>query len=89
MSPGHIKFAREGIGNVVGGSRNVVEAWDVAVETLMNAKKPQQVSRGLVGGGATFSFPEGGTKVVAFGEDCPLADVEAVGDGVEVKETAS
>ena len=89
VSPGHIKLAREGIGNVVGRSRNVVETWDTAVETLMDAKKTQKVSRGLVRGGATFPFPEGSAKVVAFGEDCPLTDVVAVGDDVKMKETTS
>ena len=35
-----MKIAGEGIGDMVGRARDVVKAWDVAVDALMDTKEP-------------------------------------------------
>ena len=56
------------------------------MDTLMHSEEAQKVRRRFVGCGAAFPLPEGGAEVVTFGEHCSFADVETLGDGVEVKE---
>jgi hypothetical protein len=67
-------------------SRDVIEAWDVTVDALVNTKEPEQVGWRFVGCCASFPFPEGGTKIVTLGEDRSFTDVEAVSDGIKMKE---
>ena len=40
VRPWKMKVTREGVGNVVGGSGNVVKTWDVSMDALVYAKEP-------------------------------------------------
>ena len=84
-----MKIARQCVSNVVGGARQVIEAWDIAVETLVDPKQPQEVGWRLVGGGASFTLPVRRVEVVALGQDCALPNIKRLGKGVQVQEPAS
>jgi hypothetical protein len=61
-----VKISREGVCNVVGEARNVVEARDVAVVALVNAKQSEEISWRRVGSGAAFALPKSGVEVVGL-----------------------
>ena len=48
------------VGHVVRLTRNVIEARDVAVETLVYAEQAEEVGGWRVAGGAALSLPEHG-----------------------------
>ena len=52
------------------------------METLVDPKQPEEVSRGLVGGGAALPLPVGCVEVVALGKESPFAHVEGLSDRI-------
>ena len=74
---------------MVGGAREVVKTWDIAMETLVDPEQPEEVSRRLVGGGAALPLPVGSIEVVALGKESTFTHVEGLGDCIEVEEAAS
>ena len=77
----------QGISHQVRLSREVVEARDVAVETLVDSKKAKQEGGHRVCGRVALPLPEGSIQVVASAQDRPLADVKRLGEAIEVHQT--
>jgi hypothetical protein len=82
-----VKISREGVCNVVGEARNVVEARDVAVVALVNAKQSEEIRWRRVGSGAAFALPKSGVEVVALADHSALARVKGLCDGLKVNES--
>lgn len=59
------------------------------METLVDPKQPEEVSRGFVGGGAALPLPVCSVEVVALGKESPFTHVEGLSDRIEVEEAAS
>lgn len=73
-----MEVTRSSISDVVGFPSQVVKSWYISVETLMNAKEPEEVSWGRVGCCAALAFPERGVKVVATAENGAFTNVETL-----------
>ena len=51
-------------------------SWDVVVQTLVDAKETEEVSRGIGVGSSAFVLPEQCVETVGFAQDCLFSDVE-------------
>ena len=74
---------------MVGQSRDVVKARDIAVVSLMDAEEPQEVPGRRVRGSAPFAFPEGCVEVVALADDSAFAGIKCLGKRLKMDEAAS
>ena len=88
LAPSEVKVPRQRISNWVGRPGEVVVARDVAVEALVDAEKAKQVCRDFLRRRAPLALPEEGVEVVRLAEDGAFADVERLGDCLEVQERA-
>ena len=76
------------IGGLVERAGQVIVEADVAMKTLVEALKAQELSSSLGGGGAAFALPIKGARVVRATEGGAFPDVEAVGSTLLVQEAA-
>ena len=61
----------------------------ILVHSLMDGKEAEQVGEGSVGGSAILTLPVEGSKVVSFGQDGTLLDIEVLSNNVKVDEPPS
>ena len=61
-------------------------AGNVAMEPLVKAEEAEKVVWALGGGSTAFSLPVQGCEVICLAENGTLANVEGLGDGLEMEE---
>ena len=52
------------------------------METLVDPKQPEKVSRGVVGGGTALPLPVCCVEVVALGKESPFTHVKGLSDRI-------
>ena len=61
---------------------------NISVVTLVYSKKPEEMGRGLAGGGATFTLPKHGSHIIRLGTDGSLANIMCLTERLEMEETS-
>ena len=60
---------------------------DISVEALMDSKEPQQMSGDLFSSSAALSLPKQGIEVVCFAENRTFANVERLGQRLQMQQS--
>ena len=74
------------VGHVVRLARDVIEARDVAVESLVHAEQAEEVGGWRVTSGAALSLPERGVQIISFADDGALTNVKRLCNRFKVNE---